>query len=83
MNMVVSFPLWVTENDSNANGLTDTSGVTFQNDGREALNAMKLFIGGGLVPVDEFYGFPMPRGTPFMKATGDNEIEVITARTGV
>lgn len=42
-----------------------------------------MYINANAVPVDEFYGFPMPRGTPFMKSTGNNEIEVITERRGV
>jgi len=52
------------------------------NDGTEALNTFKIFITAGAVPGDAFFGFPMPSGTPFMKATGDNEVEVITTRAG-
>lgn len=50
------------------------------NNGYEALNTFKIYIAADAVPADEYFGFPMPRGTPFMKSTGDNEIEVITTR---
>jgi len=80
MNLLPSFPLWVTESDS---GLSASVSTTFNNDGAEAVNTMKMFIAAAAVPVDEYYGFPMPRGTPFMKSTGANEIEVVTARAGV
>ena len=67
MVLVPSFPLWVTENDA---GLSETAGTKFINDGTEALNVFKIFIPADVKPLSEFYGFPMPRGTPFMKATG-------------
>jgi len=72
-------PLWVSENDA-AQGTA--AGNTFMNDGTEALNTFKIFIAATNVPGDAFFGFPMPTGTPFMKVTGDNEIEVITNRAG-
>jgi len=72
-------PLWVSEN----NAAQDASvGAKYMNDGSEALNTFKIFIAETLVPGDAFFGFPMPTGTPFMKVTGDNEIEVITNRAG-
>ena len=80
MKLKPSFPLWVSEYDAS---LTETNGLKFSNNGEQALNVFKMYIDANAIPVDEFYGFPMPRGTPFMKATGNNEIEVITERRGV
>jgi hypothetical protein len=79
LSILPSMPLWVSEQDASQNA---ASGATFKNDGTEALNTFKIYLAAAAVPVDAFYGFPMPAGTPFMKATGDNEVEVITTRAG-
>jgi hypothetical protein len=44
---------------------------------------MKLYIAAAAVPLADYYGFYVPRMTPFFKTTGGNEIEVVvsTART--
>ena len=43
-------------------------------DGSAAIMAMKLFIAAtdDEKPISDYYGFPMPRGTPFMHASGKN-----------
>jgi hypothetical protein len=52
-----------------------------ENDGSLFLNAMKIVIDGA--PPDEYVGFYVPRSKPFMKSTGQNEIEIRSARAGV
>jgi len=46
---------------------------------------MKLYVAPAAVPVADYFGFFVPRFTPFFKSTGGNEIEVIlnSDRTGV
>lgn len=38
---------------------------------------MKLYIAPAAVPIAEYYGFYAARMTPFFKATGGNEIDVV------
>lgn len=92
MNVVPGFALWIANRDAAANTETGTPTaadgtveLVWNNDGAIALNTFKIFLAADAEPVDEFFGFPMPRGRPFMKATGDNEIEVeiSSARAGV
>jgi hypothetical protein len=82
LKVLPSMPLWVSENkaDQDFSGLSGVKGLQYMNDGTEALNTFKIYIAATETPADRFFGFPMPTGTPFMKATGDNEIEVITNR---
>jgi hypothetical protein len=42
---------------------------------------MKIVITGE--PKDSYVGFYTPRGKPFMKASGGNEIVALSARSGV
>ena len=41
---------------------------------------MKIVIDGA--PVASYVGFYVPRGKPFMKSTGQNEIEALSSRSG-
>ena len=45
------------------------------------LNAIKLVISGA--PKDDYVGFYIPRAKPFMKSTGQNEVETLSTREGV
>ena len=76
MNVDVSFPLWTDNWDSTK------SEVAPANDGSQVTNVMKIIV-STTAPVAEYYGFWVPRGEPFMKSSGKNEIEVKTSRSDV
>jgi hypothetical protein len=70
-----TFPLWVAENTGTDSG--DAAGEIFLNTGSLALNVMKLYVAAAAVPLGTHYGFPMPRGQPFMHADGGNKIRTV------
>ncbi len=65
-------PLWV------ANwGATTQSGKNY---GEKALNVLKIVISDDNIIsgiTDIYMGFFIPRGKPFMKSTGQNEVEIL------
>ena len=72
MKVVPSFPLWLS-----FSATTSTNWGTqaaYSNDGAAFLGVMKLFITAGEAekPVSDYYGFPTPRGLPFMHSAGKN-----------
>lgn len=73
MNVNYGFPLNV--------WLSDESATEYAaNDGALALSVgLKIFIAEGTTgkPVADYYGFWTPMMTPFFKATGNNEIDVV------
>ena len=75
MRVDINFPLWTDNWDAE---LTAQGG---KNDGSLFLNAIKLVITGA--PKDEYVGFYLPRAKPFMKSTGQNEVETLSTRDGV
>lgn len=77
MNVIYGFPI-------NVYSGTASASKKSENDGAVALSTgMKLYIAVDAVPVADYYGFYVPRMTPFFKTTGGNEIDVVvsTART--
>lgn len=71
MNVQVSYPL-------NTYGKQDIGNSQIANDGTTALGAgIKLYIAAGASPLVDYYGFYSLRMTPFFKATGGNEIDVV------
>ena len=68
-NLGISFPLWTDNWDA-------TDPMSGENDGSRFLNAMKIVISGE--PKDEYVGFYTPRGKPFMKTSGGNEIVALS-----
>jgi hypothetical protein len=56
----------------------DASDTFAKNDGKYALaTGMKIYIAATTQPLAEYYGFYALKMTPFFKATGGNEIEVV------
>lgn len=80
MNVSYGFPTntYKALTDANTNTRSNNNGIW-------AVGAMKIYVAAAAVPVADYYGFFVPRFTPFFKSTGGNEIEVIlnSARTGV
>ena len=68
--VAVTWPHWTVD----TNGATDTIGGG--QDGTHILNAMK-FNFNTVNAVADHVAVLMPRGAPFCKATGDNEIKVV------
>ena len=59
------------------------AGSVVTNTGTHNVMTMKLVVAAAAVPVAEYFGFPMPRGTPFMHADGANRIRVATSGRAV
>lgn len=78
MNVSYGFP-------TNTYKINSEAAVKSNNNGIWAVGAMKLYVAPAAVPVADYFGFFVPRFTPFFKSTGGNEIEVIlnSDRTGV
>lgn len=88
MVVLPSFPFW---SESSATTLTDagdannewsndsTAADNTDNDGSLNVMTMKLVIAAAGVPVDAYYGFPMPQGTPFMDPAGGNKVRIATS----
>lgn len=55
MKVSVSWPLWIDR-------WTATSEANSINNGRENVNVFKIFVAVGATPLEEYYGFPFPRG---------------------
>jgi hypothetical protein len=71
MKVVYGFPM-------NTYSLTASATKLSANDGALALSTgMKIYIKAGDAPLADYYGFYVPRMTPFFKATGGNEIDVV------
>jgi len=70
---------------TNTYKINSEAAVKSNNNGIWAVGAMKIYVAPAAVPVADYFGFFVPRFTPFFKSTGGNEIEVIlnSARTGV
>jgi len=49
------------------------------NTGLHNVMTFKIVIAATAVPVAEYFGFPMPRGTPFMHEDGANRVRVATS----
>jgi hypothetical protein len=76
MNVIYGFPL-------NTFSATANTGKLSQINGAVALaTGLKIYIAATKVPLADYYGFYVTRMTPFFKATGGNEIDVMvnTAR---
>ena len=56
MNVDISFPLWTD------NWVTNTANTSPVNDGSMVTNVIKLVIGTAADPVEDYYGFWVPRG---------------------
>ncbi len=69
-NIGISFPLWTDNWDA------ELAPMGGKNDGTLFLNAMKIVISGE--PKDSYVGFYTPRGKPFMKSSGKNEIVALS-----
>ena len=80
MNVSYGFPTNTFKAITAANSNTRSA-----NNGIWAVGAMKVYVAADAVPLADYYGFFVPRMTPFFKSTGGNEIEVVlnSARTGV
>ena len=66
-NVAVTLPLWTFNmHDSTSGG---------ENYGANALNVVKVSMKGTVL--EEYVGFFIPRGTPFMHADGKHRIQVI------
>jgi len=79
MNVSYGFPLNTWQALNAANTLAS-------NDGLFALSTgIKLYIAttDAKKPIADYYGFYVPRMTPFFKTSGGNEIEVLTERASV
>lgn len=72
MKVVPSFPLWVAFASSGSAAWG--SQAAYSNAGAAALMVMKLYIAAGDAnkPLSDYYGFPTPRGKPFMHSAGKN-----------
>jgi len=71
MKVLYGFPL-------NVYSATAATGKKSQNNGALALSTgLKVYIGAGDAPLADYYGFYTLRMTPFFKAAGGNEIEVV------
>lgn len=72
MRVTPSFPLWITFGATTSTNWGTQ--VAYSNDGALALGVMKLFIAAtdAEKPRSDYYGFPTPRGLPFMHAAGKN-----------
>ena len=46
------------------------AGSIVSNDGTHNVMTFKMVVAADATPVAEYFGFPMPRGTPFMHADG-------------
>jgi len=55
------------------------AGSIVGNDGTHNVMTFKLVVAADAVPVAEYFGFPMPRGTPFMHADGANRVRVASS----
>ena len=70
MKVIPSFPLWIAFSAyTSTNWASQTA---YSNDGTGALGVMKLFIAATDIhrPLSRYYGFPTPRGLPFMHSAG-------------
>jgi hypothetical protein len=54
------------------------AGSVVANDGTHNVMTFKMVVAADAQPVAEYFGFPMPRGTPFMHADGQNRVRVAT-----
>lgn len=71
MNVVYGFPL------NTYVGNADKAKKFLGNDGANALSVgLKVYVVKDKAPLANYYGFFVPRMTPFFKSTGGNEIEV-------
>lgn len=68
MNVVYGFPINVYSGTASASKKSENNGAVALSTG------MKLYIAADAVPVADYYGFYVPRMTPFFKDTGGNEI---------
>jgi len=76
MNVVYGFPL------NTYVGNADKAKKFLGNDGTNALSVgLKVYVKADKAPVADYYGFFVPRMTPFFKSTGGNEIEVVVSTT--
>jgi hypothetical protein len=74
MNVVYGFPLNVYIAKADAT----TAKKHLGNDGINALSVgLKVYITKDKTPLHDYYGFYVPRMTPFYKSTGGNEIDVV------
>jgi hypothetical protein len=76
-----------TSNPSTKTGVTHydwtTGGSVVSNDGTHNVMTFKMVVAADDEPVAEYFGFPMPRGTPFMHADGENRVRVATSGRAV
>ena len=70
--VAVTLPLWT------AGWGVDTS-YSGKNYGNGALNVVKVSLSTSVACPDVYVGFALPRGAPFMAATGANKIQITTA----
>lgn len=72
MKVVPSFPLWVALASSTSTAWGNQA--AYSNAGAAALMVMKLYIAATDThkPLSDYYGFPTPRGQPFMHSAGKN-----------
>ncbi|MDP6586273.1 MAG: hypothetical protein QF535_16600, partial [Anaerolineales bacterium] len=71
--VAVTLPLWTC-------GWSDGSATdSGKNYGNWALNVVKVSLHTSKAAPDTHVGFVLPRGTPFMAATGLNKVEISTA----
>ena len=76
MKVDITFPLWTD------NWIPADKTVGPKNDGAEVTNVIKITV-DTTDSYENYYGFWVPRGEPFMKPNGNNEIEVLTNRANV
>ncbi|MDP6769652.1 MAG: hypothetical protein QF704_03025 [Anaerolineales bacterium] len=69
--VAVTIPLWTC-------GWGDSTDYSGKNYGNHALNVVKVSLHTTQAAPDTHVGFVLPRGTPFIKATGANEVDVAT-----
>ncbi|MDP6585784.1 MAG: hypothetical protein QF535_14100 [Anaerolineales bacterium] len=70
--VAVTLPLWTC-------GWADNPTDSGKNYGNLALNVVKVSLSNSVAAKDTHVGFVLPRGAPFMKATGANEVEITSA----
>ncbi len=70
--VAVTLPLWTA-------GWVDSTDDSGKNYGNGALNVVKVSLSTSVACDDNYVGFVLPRGTPFMAATGLNKVQVTTA----
>lgn len=74
MNVVYGFPL------NTYVAAADAAKKFLGNDGANALSVgLKIYVTKDKAPVADYYGFYVPRMTPFFKSTGGNEIDVVVS----